>query len=35
MLELDVHYARHQTLRGDVTILAKTVGVLLRGDGAR
>ena len=35
MLELDVDYARHQTLRGDVAILARTVPALLHGDGAR
>ena len=35
MLRLDVYYVRHQTLRGDVAILARTVPVLLRGDGAR
>jgi lipopolysaccharide/colanic/teichoic acid biosynthesis glycosyltransferase len=35
MLRLDVDYARHQTLRGDVAIMARTVAVLLRGDGAR
>ena len=35
MLRLDVHYVCHQTLRGDVAILARTVPVLLRGDGAR
>ena len=35
MLRLDVHYVRHQTLRGDVAILARTVPALLRGDGAR
>jgi lipopolysaccharide/colanic/teichoic acid biosynthesis glycosyltransferase len=35
MLRLDVHYARHQTLRGDIAMLARTFPVLLRGDGAR
>jgi lipopolysaccharide/colanic/teichoic acid biosynthesis glycosyltransferase len=35
MLRLDVHYVRHQTLRGDVAILARTVPAVLRGDGAR
>ena len=35
MLHLDVHYARHLTLRGDAAIVARTVPVLLRGDGAR
>jgi lipopolysaccharide/colanic/teichoic acid biosynthesis glycosyltransferase len=35
MLRLDVHYVRHQTLRCDVAILARTVPTLLRGDGAR
>jgi lipopolysaccharide/colanic/teichoic acid biosynthesis glycosyltransferase len=35
MLRLDLDYARHQTMRGDVGILARTVPVLLRGDGAR
>jgi lipopolysaccharide/colanic/teichoic acid biosynthesis glycosyltransferase len=34
MLRLDVHYVRHQTLHGDVAILARTVPTLLRGDGA-
>ena len=34
MLRLDVHYVRHQTLRGDVAILARTVPAVLRGDGA-
>lgn len=35
MLRLDVYYVRHQTLRGDAAILARTVPTLLRGDGAR
>jgi lipopolysaccharide/colanic/teichoic acid biosynthesis glycosyltransferase len=35
MLRLDVCYVRHQTLRGDIAILARTVPVVLRGDGAR
>jgi lipopolysaccharide/colanic/teichoic acid biosynthesis glycosyltransferase len=35
MLRLDVRYAREQSLRGDVAILARTVPVLLRRDGAR
>ena len=35
MLRLDVYYVRHQTLRGDVAILARTVPVVVRGDGAR
>jgi lipopolysaccharide/colanic/teichoic acid biosynthesis glycosyltransferase len=35
MLRLDVYYVRHQTLRGDLAILARTVPALLRGDGAR
>jgi lipopolysaccharide/colanic/teichoic acid biosynthesis glycosyltransferase len=35
MLRLDVCYARHQTLRGDVAILARTLPAVLRGDGAR
>ena len=35
MLRLDVDYVRRQTLRGDVAILARTVPVVLRGDGAR
>jgi lipopolysaccharide/colanic/teichoic acid biosynthesis glycosyltransferase len=35
MLRLDVDYVRHQTLRGDIAIVARTVPVLLRGDGAR
>jgi lipopolysaccharide/colanic/teichoic acid biosynthesis glycosyltransferase len=35
MLRLDVDYVRRQTLRGDVAILARTVPMLLRGDGAR
>ncbi|MCW2588827.1 MAG: glycosyl transferase [Mycobacterium sp.] len=35
MLRLDVRYVRQQTLRGDVAIMARTVPVLLRSDGAR
>lgn len=35
MLRLDVDYARSHTLLGDVAIMARTVPVLLRGDGAR
>jgi lipopolysaccharide/colanic/teichoic acid biosynthesis glycosyltransferase len=35
MLRLDVDYVRHRTMMKDVTILARTVPVLLRGDGAR
>jgi lipopolysaccharide/colanic/teichoic acid biosynthesis glycosyltransferase len=35
MLRLDVDYVRRQTLRGDIAILARTVPMLLRGDGAR
>jgi lipopolysaccharide/colanic/teichoic acid biosynthesis glycosyltransferase len=35
MLRLDVEYVRRQTLRGDIAILARTVPMLLRGDGAR
>lgn len=35
MLRLDVDYARRQTMRRDVAILARTVPALLRGDGAR
>jgi lipopolysaccharide/colanic/teichoic acid biosynthesis glycosyltransferase len=35
MLRLDVDYLRHQTLRGDVAIMARTVPALPRGDGAR
>lgn len=35
MLRLDVCYARHHTLRGDVAILARTLPAVLRGDGAR
>ena len=35
MLRLDVDYARRQTWRVDAAILARTVPVLLRGDGAR
>ncbi|MFG1931588.1 sugar transferase [Mycobacterium sp. NPDC048908] len=35
MLRLDVDYVQHKTLRGDVAILARTVPVLLRTDGAR
>ena len=35
MLRLDVEYARRKSLHGDVAILARTVPVLLRGDGAR
>jgi lipopolysaccharide/colanic/teichoic acid biosynthesis glycosyltransferase len=35
MLRLDVTYVRQQTLRGDIAIMARTVPVLLRRDGAR
>jgi lipopolysaccharide/colanic/teichoic acid biosynthesis glycosyltransferase len=35
MLRLDLNYVRHQTLRGDLAILARTVPVVVRGDGAR
>lgn len=35
MLRLDVYYVRHQTPRGDVAILARTISTVLRGDGAR
>jgi lipopolysaccharide/colanic/teichoic acid biosynthesis glycosyltransferase len=35
MLRLDVRYAREQSLHRDVAILARTVPVLLRRDGAR
>jgi lipopolysaccharide/colanic/teichoic acid biosynthesis glycosyltransferase len=35
MLRLDVQYARHRTLRGDIAILALTVPAVLRRDGAR
>jgi lipopolysaccharide/colanic/teichoic acid biosynthesis glycosyltransferase len=35
MLALDTVYAAHHSLRTDWIILARTVGVLLRGDGAR
>jgi lipopolysaccharide/colanic/teichoic acid biosynthesis glycosyltransferase len=35
MLRMDVDYVRHQTLRGDIAILVRTVPTLLRGDGAR
>jgi lipopolysaccharide/colanic/teichoic acid biosynthesis glycosyltransferase len=35
MLRLDVCYVRQRTLRGDVAILARTLPVVLRGDGAR
>jgi lipopolysaccharide/colanic/teichoic acid biosynthesis glycosyltransferase len=35
MLRLDVYYVGHQTLRGDIAILARTVPAVLRGDGAR
>ena len=35
VLRLDVYYVRHQTLRGDVGVLARTVPAVLRGDGAR
>jgi lipopolysaccharide/colanic/teichoic acid biosynthesis glycosyltransferase len=35
MLALDVDYVTHHTMRTDLAILARTVGVLLRGDGAR
>ena len=31
---LDVQYARHHSLWGDVKILLRTVGVVLRGRGA-
>jgi lipopolysaccharide/colanic/teichoic acid biosynthesis glycosyltransferase len=35
MLRLDVSYVRQRTLRGDGAILARTLPVLLRRDGAR
>ncbi|MET0698653.1 MAG: sugar transferase [Mycobacterium sp.] len=35
MLRLDVEYARHRTLRGDIAILALTIPAVLRRDGAR
>lgn len=35
MLRFDVRYVRERTLLGDFVILARTVPVLLRGDGAR
>lgn len=35
MLELDLRYVRSWSLRLDLSILARTPGVLLRGDGAR
>ena len=35
MLRLDVRYVRQRTLRGDVAIVARTIPVLLRRDGAR
>lgn len=35
MLRLDVDYARQQTWRTDAVILARTLPVLVRGDGAR
>lgn len=35
MLRLDVEYVRKQSLLGDVSILARTVPVVIRGDGAR
>jgi undecaprenyl-phosphate galactose phosphotransferase len=34
-VELDVDYARHWTVLGDVRTIAKTVGVVLSGKGAR
>jgi lipopolysaccharide/colanic/teichoic acid biosynthesis glycosyltransferase len=35
MLRLDVDYVRHQALRRDAVILARTIPAILRGDGAR
>jgi lipopolysaccharide/colanic/teichoic acid biosynthesis glycosyltransferase len=35
MLRLDVCYVGHQTLRGDIAILVRTLPAVLRGDGAR
>ncbi|ORA26992.1 sugar transferase [Mycobacterium aquaticum] len=35
MLRLDIDYVRQRSLRGDVAILARTLPVILRGDGAR
>ena len=35
MLRLDVRYVRQRTLRGDAAIVARTLPVLFRGDGAR
>jgi lipopolysaccharide/colanic/teichoic acid biosynthesis glycosyltransferase len=35
MLMLDVYYARHRSYRGDIRIIARTLPVVLRTDGAR
>jgi lipopolysaccharide/colanic/teichoic acid biosynthesis glycosyltransferase len=35
MLELDVDYVRRRSWKLDLSIVARTPGVLLRGDGAR
>lgn len=35
MLRLDRCYVRERTLRGDIAILARTIPVVFRGDGAR
>ncbi len=35
MLHLDVRYVNERTLRGDLSILARTVPTVVRGDGAR
>lgn len=35
MLRLDVAYAQRKSLRTDLSILARTIPVLVRGDGAR
>jgi lipopolysaccharide/colanic/teichoic acid biosynthesis glycosyltransferase len=35
MLRLDIDYVRQRSVGGDIAILAGTLPVLLRGDGAR
>jgi lipopolysaccharide/colanic/teichoic acid biosynthesis glycosyltransferase len=35
MLELDLHYVRTRSVRGDLAILARTLPALLGGGGAR
>lgn len=35
MLQLDVDYVRHRTMRGDLSILMRTIPAVLRVDGAR